>query len=152
MLGYQVVCAITLNFQRINLAFLVSFLETGSPAAQINLSLHSLRLARNSKSCVYLQPGAQAQSDLSQPWRASANPKFKQQFPDYVEGDGSLVLSIRGPGANRDRAQRSRPISSGQGLGRAPPFSALSLAASQCARFAVTPGTEPRRLDESAPW
>lgn len=92
--------------------------KTGSPAAQVNVSLHSLGLARNSKLFVYLQPGAQAQSNLSQPWSASANPSPEQQFPDYAEGDGSLVLSIRRPGANRDRVQPSRPISSGQWLWR----------------------------------
>lgn len=104
MLGWQVVCVITPNFPRINLAFLVSFLETRSPAAQVNLSLNSLGLARNSNSLVYLQPGAQAQSDLSLLWSASANLRPEQQFPDYAEGDGSLVLSIRDPEANRDRA------------------------------------------------
>lgn len=92
----------------------MSFLETGCPAAQVNLSLNSLGLVRNSKSFVYHQLGAPAQSDLGQLWRISANPRSAQQFPDCAEGDGSLVLSIRDPRANRDWAQQSRPISSGQ--------------------------------------
>lgn len=58
--------AITSNFPRINPAFLVSFSETTSPAAQADLSTLQPGTGHNSKPSRLLQPGTQAQSDVSQ--------------------------------------------------------------------------------------